>query len=264
MEKTHEEYQLWRAGDGAEASIDDKSVSTEYEQTLAKLNSLLPYEEKLVSAQGENELLDAYKGYLLYEKQQRDPKRIIVLYERAITDLSLEATIWYDYLAYLEDVLKTESVIDPIYQRATRNIPWCSRIWQKWLRLYEKWTRPILEVQKILENALAVGFSTAEDYRNLWITYLEYLRRRIEQSSDEEKDRRIDVIRNTFNRACEHLAKYFGLDGDPNCVILQYWARTEAIHANNMEKARTLWADILSQGHSATASYWLEYISLER
>ncbi|XP_020299615.1 squamous cell carcinoma antigen recognized by T-cells 3-like [Pseudomyrmex gracilis] len=264
MEKTHEEYQLWRAGDGAEASIDDKSVSIGYEHALAKLNSLLPYEEKLVSAQGENELLDAYKGYLLHEKQQRDPKRIIVLYERAITDLSLEATIWHDYLTYLEDVSKTESVIDPIYQRATRNIPWCSRIWQKWLRLYEKWTRPILEVQKILENALAVSFSTAEDYRNLWIVYLEYLRRRIEQSSDEEKDRRIDVIRNTFNRACEHLAKYFGLDGDPNCIILQYWARTEAIHANNMEKARTLWADILSQGHSATASYWLEYISLER
>lgn len=264
MEKTREEYELWRAGDGAEAAIDDKSVSRGYERALAKLNSLFPYEEKLASAQGENELLDAYKGYLLYEKQQRDPERVAVLYERAVADLSLEATLWCDYLAYLEDVSRAEPAAEPIYQRATRNVPWCSRIWQKLLRSYEKWKRPILEVQKILETALAVGFSTAEDYRNLWITYLEYLRRGLEQSSDEERDRRIDVIRNTFNRACEHLAKYFGLDGDPNCVILQYWARTEAIHAGNMEKARTLWADILSQGHSATASYWLEYVSLER
>nr|XP_012233756.1 PREDICTED: squamous cell carcinoma antigen recognized by T-cells 3-like [Linepithema humile] len=265
MDKTYEEFQSWRVGDGAEAVIDDNIVLRGYEEAFAKLNLLLPYEEKLISAQGESELLDAYKGYLLYEKQQHDPGRIIILYERAITDLSLEVSIWYDYLTYLEDTIKIESVIDLVYQRASRNIPWCSRIWQKWIRLYEKWERSILETQKLLEDALSVGFSTAEEYRNLWITYLEYLRRRIGQCSDEvEEEKRLEVIRNTFNRACEYLAKYFGLDGDPNCTILQFWARTEAIHANNMEKARILWADILSQGHSATASYWLEYISLER
>lgn len=264
MDKTYEEFKSWRMGDGAEAIIDDNIILRGYEQASAKLNLLLPYEEKLISIQGENELLDAYKGYLLYEKQQCDPGRIIVLYERAITDLSLEVSIWYDYLTYLEDTIKIESVIDSVCQRASRNIPWCSRIWQKWIRLYEKWGRSTLETQKLLEDALSVGFSTAEEYRNLWITYLEYLRRRIGQCYDEEEEKRLDVIRNTFNRACEHLAKYFGLDGDPNCIILQYWARTEAIHANNMEKVRILWADILSQGHSATASYWLEYISLER
>ncbi|KAM0734267.1 Squamous cell carcinoma antigen recognized by T-cells 3 [Formica fusca] len=264
MKKTYEEYQSWRTEDDTEAVIDDKIVLRGYEQASTKLNLLIPYEEKLNSTQGESELLDAYKGYLLYEKQQHDPGRITVLYERAVTDLSLEESIWLDYLIYLEDTIKIESVLDQVYQRASRNIPWCPKVWQKWIRSYEKWERPILEVQKLLENALSNGFSMAEDYRNLWITYLEYLRRRIERCSDEEKEKHLDVIRNTFNRACEHLAKYFGLDGDPNCVILQYWARTEAIHANNMEKARTLWADILSQGHSATVSYWLEYISLEK
>lgn len=264
MKKTYEEYQSWRAGDGTEADIDDKIVLRGYEQGSAKLKLLVPYEEKLNSAQAESELLDAYKGYLLHEKQQRDPGRITVLYERAVTDLSLEESIWLDYLIYLEDTIKIESVLDPVYQRASRNIPWCSKVWQKWIRSYERWERPILEVQKLLENAISNGFSMADDYRNLWIIYLEYLRRKIERCSDEEKEKHLDVIRNTFNKACEHLAKYFGLDGDPNCVILQYWARTEAIHANNMEKARTLWADILSQGHSATVSYWLEYISLEK
>ncbi|XP_029163172.1 LOW QUALITY PROTEIN: squamous cell carcinoma antigen recognized by T-cells 3-like [Nylanderia fulva] len=264
MKKTYEEYQSWRTGDGAEAVIDDKIVSRGYEQASAKLKLLIPYEEKLNSAQGEAASeLDAYKGYLLHEKQQGDPGRITVLYERAVTDLSLEESIWMDYLTYLEDTIKIEFVLDPVYQRASRNIPWCSKVWQKWIRSYERWERPVLEVQKLLENALSNGFSVAEDYRNLWIIYLEYLRRRIEQCSDEEKERHLDIIRNTFNKACEHLAN-FGLDGDPNCVILQYWARTEAIHASNMEKARTLWADILSQGHSATISYWLEYISLEK
>ncbi|KAG7200446.1 hypothetical protein KM043_016049 [Ampulex compressa] len=263
MEKTYEEYEAWRAGDGAGAVIDDIIVLSGYERAFNKLNARLPYEEKIVSSQGESELLDAYKAYLLHEKQNGDPGRITVLYERAIADHSLEFFLWLNYLTYLEENIKIESVLDQVYHRATRNVPWCSIIWQKWIRSYEKWEKPILDVQSVLENALSAGFSTADDYRNLWITYLEYLRRRIDQYSEDE-EKQLDILRNTFNRACEHLAKSFGLDGDPNCVILQYWARTEAIHANNMEKARSLWSDILSQGHFATASCWLEYISLER
>ncbi|XP_043252724.1 squamous cell carcinoma antigen recognized by T-cells 3-like isoform X2 [Colletes gigas] len=263
MEKTYEEYEIWHSGDGAEAVIDDKIVIRGYERASAQLNARLPYEEKIVSSDAESELLDSYKAYLLHEKQNGDPGRICVLYERAVTDLSLEVSLWLNYLTYLEENIKIESVLDQVYQRASRNVPWCAKIWQKWMKSYEKWGKPTLDVQALLENALRAGFSTAEEYRNLWIAYLEYLRRKLDRdSTDEEKQ--LDILRNTFNRACEHLAKSFGLEGDPNCIILQFWARTEAIHANNMEKARSLWADILSQGHSGTASYWLEYISLER
>lgn len=263
MEKANEEYEAWRVGDGAEAVIDDKIVLGGYTRALAMLNARLPFEEKIVSAQGDSELLDSYRAYLLHEKQNGDPGRVTVLYERAITDLSLEMSVWLDYLTYLEENIKMESVLEQVYQRASRNVPWCVVIWQKWMRSYEEWNKPILEVQTLLENALAAGFSTADDYRNLWVTYLEYLRRKIDRYSDSE-EKQLETLRNAFNRACEHLAKSFGLDGDPNCVILQYWARTEALHGNNMEKARSLWADILSLGHSVTASYWMEYISLER
>ncbi|EFN81702.1 squamous cell carcinoma antigen recognized by T-cells 3 [Harpegnathos saltator] len=263
MNKTYEEYKSWRAGNGAEAVIDESIVSRGYEQANAKLNSILTYEEKLISTQGENELLDAYKEYLLYEKQQDDPGRITVLYERAITDLSLDVSIWLNYLTYLEDKIKIESVLDTVYQRASRNIPWCSKLWQKWIRSYERWQKPVSKVQILLENALTTGFSIAEDYRNLWMTYLEFLRRRYEMVLEEE-EKRLDVLLDTFNKACDYMAQCFGLNGDPDCIILQYWARTEGIHANNMERARVLWADILSQGHSTKASYWLEYIALER
>lgn len=263
MEKTLEEYKTWRDEEGAQANIDDSIVLGGYERAFAKLNLRLPYEEKIVSAQNESELLDAFKGYLLYEKQHGDPGRVTVLYERALAELSLEINLWLDYLIYLENNIKIESILCEVYERASRNIPWCSIVWQKWMRALERWERPVLEIQMLLENALAIGFSTPEDYRDLWLKYLEYLRRKINKNANDEL-KQIDILRNTFNRACEHLAKVFGLEGDPNCVILQYWARTEAITANNMEKARSLWADIFSQGHSATASYWLEYISLER
>lgn len=263
MDKSYEEYQSWCAKYSTEVDTDEKSVLKCYEHNFAKLTSYLPYEEKLASAQSQSELLDAYKGYLLYIKQNH-LDLVTVLYERAVTDLSLETSIWLDYIIYLENESRLALVLDPLYHRASKNIPWCSTIWQKWMRSYEEWDKPISEIQAILENALSTGFSTAEDYRNLWIMYLESLRRRLEQYPDEEREKYVDVIRKTFNRACEHLAKYFGLDGDPNCVILQYWARFEAIHADNMEQARRLWTDILSQEHSATASYWLEYIVLEK
>ncbi|XP_076281936.1 spliceosome associated factor 3, U4/U6 recycling protein [Lasioglossum baleicum] len=262
MENTYEEYETWRNGDGAGATFDDKIVVGGYKRALEKLNARLPYEEKIVSSQVESELLDAYKAYLLYEKQNGDPGRITVLYERTVTDLSLEMSVWFDYVTYLGNNIKIESILDQVYQRASRNVPWCAKIWQKWIRSYEKWDKPILEVQTILENALMAGFSTSDDYRNLWMTYLEYLKRKVDQSSDEKKQ--LELLYNAFNRACEHLANSFGLEGDPNCVLLQYWARTAAILGNDMDKARSLWADILSQGHSGTASYWMEYISLER
>ncbi|XP_066592775.1 squamous cell carcinoma antigen recognized by T-cells 3-like [Prorops nasuta] len=264
MDKTYEEYKAWRKEDGADATIDDNIVKECYERGLAKLTSLLPFEEVVVSSQNESETLDAYKAYLLHEKQNSDPGRITVLFERAIAELSLEVSLWLDYVNYLENNIKIENILQEVYRRASRNIPWCALIWQKWIRAYEKWNKPVIEVQSLFENSLLAGFSNAEDYRNLWLTYLEYLRRGINVDSKEEENKQIDIIRRAYNNACEHLAKLFGLEGDPSCVILQYWARTEAIHANNMEKARSLWSDILSQGHSATAASWLEYISLER
>ncbi|XP_017875823.1 squamous cell carcinoma antigen recognized by T-cells 3-like isoform X2 [Ceratina calcarata] len=264
MDKTYEEYEAWRRGDGKEAAMDDKIVASNYERAFANFNARLPFEEKIVTSHSDFESLDAYKVYLAYEKQHGDPGRVTVLYERAVADITLETWIWLDYLTYLEENIKIESILDQVYQRASRNVSWCPKVWQKWMRSYEKWGKPVLEIQSILENALTAGFETAGDYRDLWVTYLEYLRRRIDRSSSKEEEKQVEVLRNTFNRACEYLAKSFGLEGDPNCVILQYWARTEAIHANDMEKARTLWADILSQGHSGIASYWLEYISLEK
>ncbi|XP_046418418.1 squamous cell carcinoma antigen recognized by T-cells 3-like [Neodiprion fabricii] len=263
MEKTYEEYEVWRAGDGAQATLDDNVVLTGYERAFAKLNLRLPFEEKLISAQGEPELLDAFKAYLRFEKQHGDPARVNILYERAIAELSLEGSLWLEYITYMENNIKIQSILEPLYERATRNVPWYVVIWQKWLRAYERWDKPLTEVQALLEKGLMAGFTSAEEYRSMWLTYLEYLRRRIDLFPDDKK-KLLEIIRETFNRACEYLAKAFGLEGDPGCVVLQYWARTEAIHANDMEKARTLWADILSQGHSTAAASWLEYIGLER
>ncbi|XP_015126104.1 squamous cell carcinoma antigen recognized by T-cells 3 [Diachasma alloeum] len=263
MEKTWDEFSAWRSDEGKEATMDDNTTAIIYKRALDISIPRIPFEEKLLSSQNEIELLDVYKAYLLYEKQHGDPGRVTVLYERAITELSLEWQLWLDYLEYVESKIKMETVVSPIYERATRNVPWISKIWIKWLRSLEKWEKPLLEVQRILELALIAGFSSADDCRNVWMTYLEYLRRRADPDSPE-KEKQLEVLERAFNKACEHLAKSFGLDGDPQCVVLQFWARTEAIHAGNMDRSRSLWSDILSQGHSERAASWLEYITLEK
>ena len=60
-----------------------------------------------------------------------------------------------------------------------------------------------------MEQALSVGFSTADDYRNLWLCYIEYLRRKVDWSADHQSSE-LAELRGTFNRACEHLAQCNG------------------------------------------------------
>jgi hypothetical protein len=57
-----------------------------------------------------------------------------------------------------------------------------------------------------MEQALSVGFSTAEDYRNLWLGYIDYVRRRVDWHTDNQSTE-LAELRGTFNKACEHLAQ---------------------------------------------------------
>ncbi|KAG8040203.1 hypothetical protein G9C98_000773, partial [Cotesia typhae] len=250
MDKTFEEYQQWRLNEGKEANVSDEVVKGGYQRAVKDLEDRRGYEDKLLCCQADDERFDTYKMYLEYEKLHGDPGRVSVLFERAITELI--------------STIKIEPIIERIYHRATRNVPWCANIWRQWMRSLEKWNKPLMEIQIKLEQALTAGFSTAEDYRSLWMTFLEYLRRRLDTDNRAEEEKALETIRAAFNRAAEHLAKLFGLAGDPQCTILQFWARTEAIHGKKMDKARQLWADIMSQGHSETAGMWLEYVALEK
>ncbi len=52
--------------------------------------------------------------------------------------------------------------------------------------------------------------------------------------------------------------------GDPECVLLQFWAFVEAKRLGNMARARELWRDILTQERSKSAQWRLSYIFFER
>lgn len=263
MEKTYQEFTEWLNEESSRRDdVDMKLIESGFKKALLKLSKMLPYEEQLLSSDDVSRA-DHYRAYLQHEISGDDPARVQCLYERAVAELCLDASLWLEYVGYLDSTIKIDTVVLPVCKRAVRNCPWSSLLWQHYLRALERYERPFDEIKDVMEQALSVGFSTAEDYRNLWLGYIDYVRRRVDWHADHQSAE-LAELRGTFNRACEHLAQCFGLQGDPSCDILQYWARIEAVYCKNLEKFRLLWSDILSQGHDKTAAMWLEYIQWER
>lgn len=71
---------------------------------------------------------------------------------------------------------------------------------------YSIFNKILSYISDVMEQALSVGFSTAEDYRNLWLCYIEYMRRRVDWGTDHQSTQ-MEELRTTFNRACDHLAQ---------------------------------------------------------
>lgn len=61
---------------------------------------------------------------------------------------------------------------------------------------------------ELVEEAFASGLQTALDFRDVWISYLEYLRRSFDASaSKEEEEKRLKDLRAAFMKAVEFVAQ---------------------------------------------------------
>jgi len=103
---------------------------------------------------------DHYRTYLKHEKSEDDPARVQCLYERAVSEVCLDASLWLEYVEYLDSTIKIDTVVLPVCKRAVRNCPWSSLLWQHYLRALERYKRPFDEVKGIsypLSCLLATG-----------------------------------------------------------------------------------------------------------
>ena len=58
----------------------------------------------------------------------------------------------------------------------------------------------------VVEDAFNSGLQTATDFRDIWLTYLEYLRRRFDVSENqEEEEKRLKELRAAFSKALDFL-----------------------------------------------------------
>lgn len=264
LQSTEKTYGLFRSW-VIQENLDMKAESS-INSIIENSKKFMKFEQQLVSTELVDQI-DVYRKYI--QEVKKYDGVCICLYERAIVDSCLDFSLWIEYLEYIyhgckelnpEFVLKT-------CERALRNCPWSLHLWQFYIQALEKFEKPHTTITEVMERALSSVSQTADILRSLWLSFASYMCRKVDwigAPNDDGNVKGLEELRATFNKSCEHLAQYFGLEGDPTCEILQYWARIEAHRVHDMVRARELWNDILSQGHSETASMWLEYITLER
>uniref|UniRef100_A0A672T8E7 Squamous cell carcinoma antigen recognized by T-cells 3-like n=1 Tax=Sinocyclocheilus grahami TaxID=75366 RepID=A0A672T8E7_SINGR len=256
MEGTYAEYSDW-ADDGV-----PEMVTRQYRRALQQLEKCKPFEEALLVS--ETPKLAEYQAYIDFEMKEGDPARVQIIFERALAENCLVPDLWIKYTTYLDRQLKIKDLVLSAYERAVRNCPWTMGLWKSYILALERHKADHQTMTDVFEKALNAGFIQATDYVEIWQSYLDYLRRRV----DFKWSRELDELRAAFARSLDYLKQdveeRFSESGDLSCTIMQIWARIEALHCKNMQKARELWDSIMTKGNAKHANMWLEYYNLER
>ncbi|XP_053181607.1 squamous cell carcinoma antigen recognized by T-cells 3 isoform X1 [Scomber japonicus] len=258
MEATYAEYEEWSDQGVAE------TVVHQYKKALQQMEKCKALEEPLLAA--EPPKLTEYQTYIDFELKEGDPPRIQITFERALAENCLVPDMWAKYNTYLDRQLKIKDLVLSTHERAVRNCPWTMGLWKSYLLALERHGADHQTVSDVFEKALNAGFIQATDYVEIWQAYLDYLRRRVDFSKESSKE--LEELRGSFTRSLDYMKQdveeRFGESGDPSCVIMQIWAKIEALHCKNMQKARELWDIIMTKGNAKYANMWLEYYNLER
>uniref|UniRef100_A0A8C9X1S8 Spliceosome associated factor 3, U4/U6 recycling protein n=1 Tax=Sander lucioperca TaxID=283035 RepID=A0A8C9X1S8_SANLU len=208
--------------------------------------------------------LAEYQSYIDFELKEGDPARVQIIFERTLAENCLVPDMWAKYTTYLDRQLKIKDLVLSSHERAVRNCPWTMGLWKSYLLALERHGADHHTVSDVFEKALNAGFIQATDYVEIWQAHLDYLRRRVDFKSSKE----LEELRGAFSRSLDYMKQdveeRFGESGDPSCIIMQIWARIEALHCKNIQKARELWDSIMTKGNAKYANMWLEYYNLER
>ncbi|XP_077600507.1 spliceosome associated factor 3, U4/U6 recycling protein-like [Stigmatopora nigra] len=258
MEATYAEYEEWSDQETSE------KVLYLYKSALQQKEKYKPLEESLLVA--ETPKLAEYQAYIDFETKEGDPARIQMAFERTLVENCLVPDMWAKYTTYLDRQLKIKDLVLSTHDRAVRNCPWTMGLWKCYLQAQERHGCSHQTISDLFEKALNAGFIQATDYVEIWQVYLDYLRRRVDFSQESSKE--LEELRGSFTRCLDYIKQdveeRFGESGDPSCNLMQIWARIEALHCKNIQKARELWDSIMTKGNARYANMWLEYYNLEK
>uniref|UniRef100_A0A665UPF1 RRM domain-containing protein n=1 Tax=Echeneis naucrates TaxID=173247 RepID=A0A665UPF1_ECHNA len=255
METTYAEYEEW-----SEHGVSEMVIH-QYKKALQQMEKCRPFEESLLVA--EPPKLAEYQTYLEFELKEGDPARIQITFERTLAENCLVPDMWAKYTAYLDRQLKIKDLVLSTHERAVRNCPWTMGLWKSYLLATERHgaDHQIISGSRKLYSSVAVfiyfGFVYyCEDVLDHLRSILDFVFKELEE------------LRGAFSRSLDYMKQdveeRFGESGDPSCIIMQIWARIEALHCKNMQKARELWDNIMTKGNAKYANMWLEYYNLER
>nr|XP_002121273.1 squamous cell carcinoma antigen recognized by T-cells 3 [Ciona intestinalis] len=261
MESTMVEYEEWWKDNG-DGEIPE-SVLHSYDKALEQMEELKIMELALESA--ESPKTEEYNAYIDHEMKSNNPARIQCIYERAITDNCLNAQLWMDYLKYLTNTLKSGPIVLSAYKRSVRNCPWVAKLWVGLVLTLERNSEPQNKVEEGLNEALAVGFSSASEYLELWRCWCDYIRRTHEENPQEG----MTVVRTEFKRATSHLLNEvlpgFSENADHDYTMWIYWANIEARGSQGIDEARKIMEEVMKHPDARLNwKIWEQYYHLER
>ncbi|XP_041972397.1 squamous cell carcinoma antigen recognized by T-cells 3 [Aricia agestis] len=247
-----------------------EKMKKQHEAAMEYLQKITPYEDKLLTIEDVEEKCKIYQEYIDSVKNlaevdkfaECDSNGILkVLYDRATTEcLSCEAV--HDLLlAFVRHVQKVSSrdTIRRVLDICTRRCSTKATFWVLKMQQAEHEEKSFDEVKSIFEVALSKGMESYKQSETLWMSYLEYSRRRTNFDNEAEVDR----LRRTFRLAWDSLAEAWGEEAN-DCEVPLFWARLEYKLMKNPKQGKEIFEEIFKYGENKTLSkYWEALVSLE-
>lgn len=257
-------------------NFDRTSTEVEFKTTKQILQKVLPFESKLAKLESKmhHERVDTFLKYIAQCADDLEEEYIQILYERMITACCLNETVWKEYLNYITH-RSTRTTWSPaesntshiflqtdldIINRGLKNCTWSAALCVEKMRIYESKKSSRAEIQKILEDAIAIKYNSAEPIVKIWIEYLSYLVR-VTDFSDEKH---VEILRKNFDSSWENLGRLYGSAADTECEILRFWGTVEYTKLKDANQGRQLWNTVMeSSDNYLKSALWLEFANLE-
>ncbi|XP_047032926.1 squamous cell carcinoma antigen recognized by T-cells 3-like isoform X1 [Helicoverpa zea] len=245
-------------------------VKKQHESAADFLNKITPFEDKLLTLENPDEKCQVYQEYIdtvkdlsLDEKYAEcDSNGILrVLYDRATTDCVVCAGSYELLVAYARHAHahSSRSTYSRVLDSCGRRCPRRATFWTLAMQQAEHEGRGFEEVKSIFETALSKGMETYKQNEALWLSYLEYTRRRTQLDNEDD----VEKMRRTFRLAWDSLAEAWGEEAN-DCEVPLYWARLEYKVLNEPKQGKEIFEEIFKYGENKTMSkYWEALITLE-
>jgi nucleolin len=192
-----------------------------------------------------------------------------MLYERLLRNSCLDATLWKEYIEYLLSIFGSNQMLSDTYlkacRRAVRNCPWQGLLWCLYIQSLEQAKHSTEEIEKVFEEGLIAGLQTPQDAIDLFQALIDHYTRKLntlsEEDSMENKQKLVETLRATCERAVTYAQQYFqGQKYDEQ--ILRHWATLEGRKLGDKTRFRDIYEQLL-KSYSRNAFLWLEWAELE-
>ncbi|KPJ11539.1 Squamous cell carcinoma antigen recognized by T-cells 3 [Papilio machaon] len=245
-------------------------VKKQHEAALEYLHKITPFEDKLLIMEDPAEKAQIYLEYIELVKElskqdkylECDSNSILrVLYERATTQCATGEVLHDLLFEYAKHSQQNSSRMTTrrVLEACVRRCPSKHTFWTLKMQQAEHEEADFDEIKSILEIALSKGMESYLQAESLWMSYLEFCRRR----TDFDKESDVDRLRRTFRLAWDSLGEAWGSEAN-DCELPLFWAHVEYKRMKDPKQGKEIFEEIFKYGENITlCKYWEPLLQLE-